>query len=126
MSINVANFVNYVLLQVGSDLNDIVTQKRTDQNAPAQPYILATGTPKKLQRLTLVLGDSKLIMLPLATMPLKGVDLLIKSNFVFNTHFYLGWKYVMRFLAYNLFTIPPENQRHSTFCEHFKQLAEPL
>ena len=80
------------------------------------------GTPQKISKTALVLGDSKIILLPLCTMPLKAVDLLFKAHYVLNTHFYLGWKYVMRFLAANLFTIDTENVRMSNFTEQYKAI----
>lgn len=110
------------LFQIGTDLRTIILERREKDTTPVQPFIIGTGTHKKIESIALVLGDDEFINLPRSTMPLRAVDLLIKANYVLSTHFYLGWKYVLRFLIANVYKMPLENPRHSAFTEQFKTI----
>lgn len=115
-----------ILLQLGSSIDEAITDKRGKCNHPIQPYVLAVGDSKKLHTLILVLGDGVSIQLPRGTLPLRAFDLLFKVHFVFQSYFILGWKNVFRFVQLHICKLPITDEqvknRHSTFMEQFKEI----
>lgn len=97
-------------------------ERREQEKTPVQPFLVAKGTPQEIDSIALVLGDNEFINLPQSTMPLRAIDLLIKCNYVLGTQFYLGWKYVIRFLVANIYKIKLENPRHSSFTDQYKAI----
>lgn len=99
-------------------------EKREKNNNHVQPYVLAVGTPKKIDRCFLAMGDGHLVQLPRATLPLKAIDLLFKCHFVLNSYYNLGWKNVFRYLEVNIYKMKVNGRAQlSCFKEQHLQLV---
>jgi hypothetical protein len=60
--------------------------------------------------------------LPRDTDPTRALDLLIKTFYVLEIHFPLGWKNVLRFLAVHIFKIMPSSPKVSIFMQEWMKL----
>ncbi|XP_052126354.1 uncharacterized protein LOC127750012 [Frankliniella occidentalis] len=110
------------LVREGRSLQQSMDLRREHSLGAVQPYILATGTAKKIESLSVVLGDSHIIKLPRGCLPLRAVDVLIKAHWALSSHFCLGWKNTFRFLSTHIYKLPLENERLSTFTAEYKKL----
>lgn len=103
-------------------MDEEVQKKRDNVPYSVMPYLLGFGSPKKVEKIHLVWGDSHTTELPTGTQPLKAVDILFKSFSVLCLPYYLGWKNFFRFLSFHLYKIPLDNNRLSTYDEKYLQL----
>ena len=92
-------------------------KRRNEANYPVQPYVMAVGSPDNISKMFIVVGDTRLFELPRTASATNALDLLIKTFFVGNLFYPLGWKNALRFLQVHVYKIPPENPRESTFDE---------
>jgi hypothetical protein len=113
-------------LQVGSNIQHEIEQKRAGSNHSIQPYIMAVGHPRCIGKMYLVWGDSHSMELSRSATPLRAIDLWFKAHYVLHCPPVLGWKNVFRFLEVHLFGITPENPRLSLFMEKYLELQSVL
>lgn len=99
-------FWSGLFLQIGTDLDTFVQDKRASARVPVQPYLIAMrGTlTSDILKTFLVLDGN---VLDLGKVPIiRCFDMLFKSFFVFNVHFPQSWFQFFRFLQtclYNFF-----------------------
>lgn len=120
------NDVWWLFLQVGGDPNLEVERRRKEETYPLQPYLLGIGTPRNINRIFLVLGDSKLVALHHTATPIHALDLLFKTFFTLSSFYPLGWKNVFRFVQVYVYEIPLENKRESTFSDKYNILMKAM
>ncbi|KAK3920770.1 Histone-lysine N-methyltransferase PRDM9 [Frankliniella fusca] len=98
-------------IPVGTNVKDIIDQKRKDAKSPVQPYLIAFTPAKRITRLYLV-ADSEMLELPQPSL-ITGLDLLFKAFFVFNVQYPLGWKVFWEMIEYGLCQINPQKLTNS-------------
>ncbi|KAK3916866.1 Histone-lysine N-methyltransferase PRDM9 [Frankliniella fusca] len=74
---------------LGTNVKDLVDQRRKDANSPVQPYIIALKPAQRITKLFIV-ADSEMIKLKSQSV-VAALDVLFKSYFVFNVQYPLGW-----------------------------------
>ncbi|KAK3916612.1 Proton extrusion protein PcxA [Frankliniella fusca] len=105
------------IIPPGSDPQQEVKRRYSEETYPLQPHILAIGSKRNIQTMYLVLGDGLLLNLKHSATPTKAIDLLLKTFFALQLHYPLGWKNVFRFIQVHIFDMPPDRPRESTFSE---------
>ena len=89
----------FFLFQLGQDIDAFVSEKVTDANGPIQPYLVLVKSPVRnsIVKCFLIL-DQKPVQLS-TTSILKSLEFLLKSYFIFNVNYPLGWRGVFHCLA---------------------------
>ncbi|KAK3920037.1 Ribosomal RNA large subunit methyltransferase G [Frankliniella fusca] len=105
------------IIPPGSDPQQEVKRRYSEETYPLQPHILAIGSKRNIQTMYLVLGDGLLLNLKHSATPTKAIDLLLKTFFALQLHYPLGWKNAFRFIQVHIFDMPPDRPRESTFSE---------
>ncbi|KAK3922018.1 hypothetical protein KUF71_011194 [Frankliniella fusca] len=114
LQIDLVDFFN--VIPVGTDPTQYVSRRFSESVYKIQPHVLAVGNQQAIRKMYLAV-DSKLMEFKNSATPINAIDTLVKSFFVFNLHFPLAWKNVLRFLQLHVYKIPLENPRWSKFSE---------
>lgn len=85
--------------QLGQDVDAFVSEKVTNADGPIQPYLVMVKSPVRnaIVKCFLIL-DQKPVQLS-TTSVVKSVEFLLKSYFIFNVNYPLGWRGVFHCLA---------------------------